>query len=257
MQAGYALEVNNLGKRFGGIVALHDINFRLAAGEFVGVIGPNGSGKSTLVNLITGFLKPTSGSVVFQGRDITGKKPYVISNRGIARTFQMAKAFDHLPAFKNVIIPLCSPRVKRFRGGQYGERDDIAIDLLEEVGFERDSAVPYKTAASLPHGYLKRLELARCLALRADLVVLDELFSGMSMSEVATALPIVEKLKTETKTVIMVEHRLKELFRLVDRVIVLNFGVMIAEGIPTEVMKSRAVKAAYLGSEEESDGSTA
>ncbi len=250
MQPEYILEVNNLSKKFGGIVAVRDVSFRLKPGEFVGVIGPNGSGKSTLANLITGFVTPTSGTIRFQGKDITGKKPYVIANRGIARTFQMAKAFDHLPAFKNVIIPLCSNRVKKFKGGQYGERDDIAIDLLEEVGFERDSSVPYKTAASLPHGYLKRLELARCLALRADLVILDELFSGMSMSEVAATLPIVEKLKTAKKTILMVEHRLKELFRVVDRVMVFNFGVMIAEGVPDDVMSSEAVKSAYLGSEE-------
>lgn len=250
MQPEYILEVNGLSKRFGGIVALRDVSFRLKEGEFVGVIGPNGSGKSTLANLITGFVTPTSGTILFQRKDITGKKPYAIANRGIARTFQMAKAFDHLPAFKNVIIPLCSDRVKKFKGGQYGERDDIAIDLLEEVGFERDSSVPYKTAASLPHGYLKRLELARCLALRANLVILDELFSGMSMSEVAATLPIVEKLKTAKKTILMVEHRLKELFRVVDRVMVLNFGVMIANGIPDEVMRSEAVKSAYLGSEE-------
>jgi branched-chain amino acid transport system ATP-binding protein len=250
MQPEYILEVKGLSKRFGGIVALQDVSFRLKEGEFVGVIGPNGSGKSTLANLITGFVTPTSGTILFQGKDITGKKPYVIANRGIARTFQMAKAFDHLPAFKNVIIPLCSDRVKKFRGGQYGERDDIAVDLLEEVGFERDSSVPYKTAATLPHGYLKRLELARCLALRADLVILDELFSGMSMSEVAATLPIVEKLKAAKKTILMVEHRLKELFRVVDRVMVLNFGVMIAEGIPAEVMSSEVVKSAYLGSEE-------
>ncbi|MFH0958208.1 MAG: ABC transporter ATP-binding protein [Pseudomonadota bacterium] len=250
MRSGCILEVNKLSKRFGGIVALHDISFCLNKSEFIGVIGPNGSGKSTLVNLITGFVKPSSGSIVFQGEDITGKRPYVISNRGIARTFQMAKAFDHLPAFKNVIIPLCSNRVKKFRGGQYGERDDIAIDLLEEVGFERDSSVPYKMANSLPHGYLKRLELARCLALRADLVILDELFSGMSMSEVAATLPIIEKLKASQKAIIMVEHRLKELFRVVDRVIVLNFGVLIADGKPAEVMKNEVVKSAYLGSEE-------
>lgn len=250
MPPDYILEVNNLSKSFGGIVALHDVSFRLRKAEFLGVIGPNGSGKSTLVNLITGFVKPTSGSVIFQGEDITGRMPYVISNRGIARTFQMAKAFDHLPAFKNVIVPLCSRRVKGFKGGQSGERDDIAIDLLEEVGFERDSSVPYKTAGSLPHGYLKRLELARCLALRADLVVLDELFSGMSMSEVAATLPIVEKIKAAQKTIIMVEHRLKELFRVVDRVMVLNFGVMIAEGKPADVMESDAVKTAYLGAEE-------
>lgn len=242
--------IEGLTKSFGGVRALHDVGFELKRGEFLGVIGPNGSGKSTLVNLITGFVKPDRGAVIFRGRDITGKRPYKISNLGIARTFQMAKAFHHLPAFKNVIIPLCSNRVKRFKGGRHGERDDIAVDLLEEVGFERDSSVPYKTADSLPHGYLKRLELARCLALRAELVILDELFSGMSMSEVAGTLPIVEKLKAEGKTVIMIEHRLKELFRVVDRIVVLNFGMKIAEGSPEEVMGSVAVKSAYLGSEE-------
>lgn len=242
--------IKGLTKNFGGVQALHDVSFELKRGEFLGVIGPNGSGKSTLVNLITGFVKPDRGVIIFRGMDITAKRPYKISNLGIARTFQMAKAFHHLPAFKNLIIPLCSNRVKRFKGGQHGERDDIAMDLLEEVGFERDSSVPYKTANSLPHGYLKRLELARCLALRAEVVILDELFSGMSMSEVAGTLPIVEKLKTEGKTVIMIEHRLKELFRVVNRVIVLNFGMKIAEGSPKEVMESEAVKSAYLGSEE-------
>ncbi len=242
--------IEGLTKSFGGVRALDDVSFELERGEFLGVIGPNGSGKSTLVNLITGFVKPDRGAVIFRGMDITAKRPYKISNLGIARTFQMAKAFHHLPAFKNLIIPLCSNRVKRFKGGQHGERDDIAIDLLEEVGFERDSSVPYKTADSLPHGYLKRLELARCLALRAEVVILDELFSGMSMSEVAGTLPIVEKLKAEGKTVIMIEHRLKELFRVVNRLIVLNFGMKIAEGSPEEVMESKAVKSAYLGSEE-------
>ena len=162
----------------------------------------------------------------------------------------MAKVFHALPAFKNIIIPLISPRIKRSRGGQYGERDDVAIDLLEEVGFERDSAVPYMTAGDLPHGYLKRLELARCMALRPDLIIMDELFSGMSMAEVAGTLPVVEKLKEEGKTLIMIEHRLKELFRVVDRVMVLNYGQKIAEGTPQEVMETDAVKKAYLGSEE-------
>ena len=244
------LKVDSISKSFGGVQAVFEVSFDLGRGEFLGIIGPNGSGKSTLVNLITGFVKPDRGDVIFHGRVITGKRPYRIANLGIARTFQMAKAFHHLPAFKNVIIPLCSPRVKGFRGGQYGERDDIAIDLLEEVGFERDSAVPMKMANSLPHGYLKRLELARCIALRADLIILDELFSGMSMSEVASTLPIIEKLKEEAKTVIMIEHRLKELFRVVNRLIVLNFGRKIADGTPAEVMDAEAVKSAYLGSEE-------
>ncbi|MFH1350976.1 MAG: ABC transporter ATP-binding protein [Pseudomonadota bacterium] len=244
------LQIVGLTKRFGGVQAVSNVGFNLKQGELLGIIGPNGSGKTTLVNLVTGFVKPDSGKIFFRGKEITGKRPYTIANLGIARTFQMAKAFHHLPAFKNLIIPLCSPRVKKFRGGQYGERDDIAIDLLEEVGFERDSSVPFKTASSLPHGYLKRLELARCLALRADLVIVDELFSGMSMSEVASTLPIVEKLRIEGKTVMMIEHRLKELFRIADRVIVLNFGQKIAEGPPAEVMDSEAVKEAYLGSEE-------
>ena len=245
------LRVEGLSKRFGGVVAVEDVSFELGRGELLGIIGPNGSGKTTLVNLITGFVKPHAGRVIFQGREITGKMPYRIAELGIARTFQMARPFYQLPAYKNLIIPLYSPRVRRLRGGRYGERDDVAVDLLEEVGFERDSFVPYKVAASLPHGYLKRLELARCLALRPELLILDELFSGMSMSEVASTLPIIERLNEEGLTIIMVEHRLRELFRVADRVIVLNFGRKIADGPPRQVMESEEVKAAYLGSEAE------
>lgn len=244
------LKVEGLSKRFGGVIAVDDVSFELQQGEALGIIGPNGSGKTTLVNLITGFIRPDSGKIIYQGRNITGCLPYTIANLGIARTFQMVRPFHQLPAFKNLIIPLYSPRVKKLRGGKYGERDTVALDLLEEAGFERDSAVPYKTANSLPHGYLKRMELARCLALRPDLLILDELFSGMSMSEVAGALPIIEKLSAEGKTLIMVEHRLRELFRIVDRVIVLNFGRKIAEGTPKEVMEAEEVKTAYLGTEE-------
>jgi branched-chain amino acid transport system ATP-binding protein len=206
-----------------------------------------------LVNLLTGFVRPDSGKVIYRGTNITGKMPYKIADLGIARTFQMVKPFYQLPAFKNLVIPLYSPRVRRLKGGQYGERDDVAIDHLEDVGFERDSSVPYKVASSLPHGYLKRLELARCLALRPDLLVLDELFSGMSMSEVASTVPIIERLNGEGLTIIMVEHRLKELFRITNRVIVLNFGCKIADGPPREVMGNEAVKAAYLGSETEGE----
>lgn len=243
------LEVDNVSKSFGGVVAVWKISFRLQEGELLGIIGPNGSGKTTLVNLLTGFVKPNSGKVIYLGKNITGKMPYKIAELGIARTFQMAKPFYKLPAFKNLIIPLYSPRVKKLRGGRYGKRDDVAIDLLEEVGFERDSFVPYKMASNLPHGYVKRLELARCLSLRPDLIILDELFSGMSMSEVASTLPIIERLNGEGLSIIMIEHRLRELFRLANRVMVLNFGRIIADGPPGEVMESDAVKAAYLGTE--------
>jgi branched-chain amino acid transport system ATP-binding protein len=251
MEGDTLLKVDEVSKNFGGVAAIVHVTFELRKGELLGVIGPNGSGKTTLVNLLTGFVRPDSGKVIYWGRDIIGKMPYKIAELGIARTFQMVKPFYQLSAFKNLIIPLYSNRVKKLKGGKYGDRDDVAIDLLEDVGFERDSFVPYKVASSLPHGYLKRLELARCLALRPDLLILDELFSGMSMSEVASTLPIIEKLNAEGLTIIMVEHRLKELFRIAHRVIALNFGSKIADGPARDVMDNEAVKAAYLGSEDE------
>ena len=131
-----------------------------------------------------------------------------------------------------------------------GSRDTVAVDILEEIGFERESYVPYKTASSLPTGYLKRLELARCLALRPEIIICDEVFSGLSMSEMASMVPLMEKLQMEGITLIMVEHRLRELFRLANRVMVLNFGAKIAEGTPAEVMENKEVKEAYFGSEE-------
>jgi len=245
------LEVRRLTKTFGGIMAVCDVSLEVRRGEFVGIIGPNGSGKTTLINLITGFVKPTSGKVLYKGQDITGKPPYEIACLGIARTFQMARTLHKLPAFKNLIVPLCSPRVRKFRGGKYGERDDIAIDILDDLGFERDSFVPYKIAGTLPHGYLKRLDLARCIALRPELLILDELFSGMAMSEVAATLPMLEKFHREGLTIIMVEHRLRELFRVANRVVVMNFGQKIADGPPQEVMEMEEVQKAYLGTEVE------
>jgi branched-chain amino acid transport system ATP-binding protein len=249
MEGETLLKVEHLGKHFGGVQAVFDVSFVLRKGEFLGMIGPNGSGKTTLVNLITGFIRPDSGRVIYRGEEITGKKPYTIAGLGIARTFQMVRLFYNLPAYKNLIIPLSSSRVKKLRGGEYGERDDVAVDLLDDMGFERDSFVPYKLAGSLPHGYLKRLDLARAMALRPDLLILDELFSGMAMSEVASTLPLIEKFHEEGLTIIMIEHRLKELFRVVERVFVLNYGEKIADGSPENVMNSEAVKKAYLGIE--------
>jgi branched-chain amino acid transport system ATP-binding protein len=249
MSATPLLKVDKLNKRFGGIGAVFDVSFELAAGEALGLIGPNGSGKTTLVNLITGFVRPTSGRVFFKGADITGLMPYERVGLGMARSFQLVRPFYNLPTYKNLIIPLFSPRVRKLKGGQYGNRDEVAIHLLEEVGFERDSSVPYKTASSLPHGYLKRLELARCLALEPELLILDELFSGMSLSEIASLLPLIEKIREQGTTLIMVEHRLRELFRIVKKVVVLNFGQKIAEGTPSEVIELEHVRRAYLGME--------
>lgn len=243
------LKVSGLSKNFGGVQAIADLSFELIKGELLGLIGPNGSGKTTAVNLITGFVKPTAGTIFYHGRDITGRAPYKIVRLGIARTFQMVKPFYQLPAYKNMIIPLYSPRVKRMTGGNYGDRDSVALDLLEEVGFERDAHVAYKTASVLPQGYLKRLELAKAIALNPDLIILDELFSGLSLAEVAGIVPIIEKLRQEGKSIIMIEHRLKELFRIADRIVVLNYGKKIADGKAAEVMESDAVKNAYLGTE--------
>jgi branched-chain amino acid transport system ATP-binding protein len=241
------LKVSQLVKSFGGVMAVSSLSFDIRMGELFGVIGPNGSGKTTLVNLITGFVKPDSGEIEYRGNKITGWPPYKIVSLGIARTFQMVRPFYQLPAFKNLIIPLCSPRVKKMEGGKYGDQDAVALDLLEEVGFERDAYVSYKVASSLPQGYLKRL--AKGIALRPDVLILDELFSGLSLAEVASIVPIIEKLKFQGKTIIMIEHRLKELFRIADRVMVLNFGEKIAQGSAEEVMESEEVKKAYLGAE--------
>lgn len=250
MSSSPILQVHNLSKYFGGVKAVNSVSFDLAEGELLGVIGPNGSGKTTVVNLITGFVKPDSGKILYLGQNITRWAPHKVINLGIARTFQMVRPFYQLPAFKNMVIPLYSPRVKKLAGGKYGDRDAVALDLLEEVGFERDSFVSYKVASALPQGYLKRLELAKSIALRPDLIILDELFSGLSLAEVASIVPIIEKLRFQGKTILMIEHRLKELFRIADRVIVLNFGEKIADGLPNEVLDSEEVKKAYLGSEE-------
>ncbi|NIQ39883.1 MAG: ATP-binding cassette domain-containing protein [Proteobacteria bacterium] len=247
------LQIKNVHKAFGGVQALMDLSFEVFEGEIFGVIGPNGSGKTTLINCITGFVKMDSGSVHYRSRDITGRAPHKIANLGVTRTFQIMRPYYSLPAFKNLVVPLFSPRARRAGGwrggGKLGDRDTVGIDILEEIGFERDSLVPYKLASSLPTGYLKRLELARCLALRPEVIICDEVFSGLSMSEIASMVPLIQKLQLEGITLVMIEHRLRELFRVANRVMVLNFGEKIAEGNPEEVMEDDEVKEAYLGSE--------
>jgi len=243
------IQVRNVSKFFGGVRALNKVSFDLLKGEVLGIIGPNGSGKTTLVNTITGFHKPDSGEVFFKDMKLTGFPPWKIADLGVARTFQIVRPYLSLRAYKNLIVPLWSPRARRFAGSRGGDRDAVAIDLLEEVGFERDAYVPYKLASALPLGYLKRLELARCLALRPEVIICDEVFSGLSMSEIASMVPLIERLRIKGVTLIMIEHRLRELFKVADKVIVLEFGEKIAEGIPEQVMQNERVKRAYLGEE--------
>jgi branched-chain amino acid transport system ATP-binding protein len=248
------LQVQEVTKTFGGIIALNRVSFEVREGEILGIIGPNGSGKTTVVNCITGFVRATSGRVLFRGRDITGKPPHKIAGLGVTRTFQIMRPYYSLPAYKNLVIPLFSPRARRTGGwrggGRMGDRNTVGIDLLEEIGFERDSYVPYKVTSTLPTGYLKRLELARCLALKPELIICDEVFSGLSMSEIASMVPLIERLQMDGITLIMIEHRLRELFQVANRVMVLNFGQKLVEGSSEEVMADPRVREAYFGSEE-------
>jgi len=247
------LKVQQITKTFGGIIALNRVSFDINQGEILGIIGPNGSGKTTVVNCITGFIKASSGRIFFRGKDITGKAPHKIADMGITRTFQVMRPFYTLPAYKNLVIPLFSPRARRTGGwrggGKLGDRNTVSIDILEEIGFERDSFVPYKMTSSLPTGYLKRLELARCLSLKPDLIICDEIFSGLSMSEIASMVPLIERLQMDGITLIMIEHRLRELFRVANRIMVLNFGEKLIEGTSEEIMADERVKEAYFGSE--------
>ena len=248
------LQVQEVTKTFGGIIALNRVSFEVHAGEILGIIGPNGSGKTTVVNCITGFVKASSGRIFFRGREITAKPPHKIAGLGVTRTFQIMRPYYSLPAYKNLVIPLFSPRARRTGGwrggGRMGDRNTVGIDILEEIGFERDSYVPYKVTATLPTGYLKRLELARCLALKPELIICDEVFSGLSMSEIASMVPLIERLQMDGITLIMIEHRLRELFQVANRVMVLNFGQKLVEGSAAEVMADPRVREAYFGSEE-------
>ncbi len=249
------LEVSGLSKHFGGVKALEDVSFTVRKGDVLGIIGPNGSGKTTLINCLTGFQKPTKGTVRFHGKEIGGVAPHKIADMGINRTFQIMRPYYSMPAYKNLVIPLNSPRARRMGGwrggGLHGDRDTVAVDILEELGFERDSRVPYKMAGTLPTGYLKRLELGRCLALRPEVLICDEVFSGLSASEISSILPLIEKLRDQGITILMVEHRLAELFRVANRVLALSYGVKVTEGSAKEVIEHPKVREAYLGSEEE------
>ena len=227
------LSVENINTFYGLSHILFDVSLSVEKGEVVVLLGRNGAGKTTTMLSIMGLNPPKSGKVAYRGKDITGKAPHKIADMGVTRTFQVMRPFYTLPAYKNLVIPLFSPRARRTGGwrggGKLGDRNTVSIDILEEIGFERDSFVPYKMTSSLPTGYLKRLELARCLSLKPDLIICDEIFSGLSMSEIASMVPLIERLQMDGITLIMIEHRLRELFRVANRIMVLNFGEKLIE----------------------------
>jgi branched-chain amino acid transport system ATP-binding protein len=242
------LEVNDVTKRFGGLTAVKNATFKLEKGEFTGILGPNGAGKTTLFNLLTGFMAPTSGTIKFNGETLQGLAPYKIVNRGMARTFQLCRPFVGMNLLENVLVACMSPRAH-----QDHDKEERARHLLEQVGLGGRGAEPVET---LPYGDLRRLEIARALATRPDLLLLDEPFAGLGSSEIEPLAQLIKRLhREENLTILLIEHKLREFMALVSRVIVMNFGEIIAVGPPDEIVKNPKVIEAYIGKTEEAHAS--
>lgn len=241
----HLLQVENLTKRFGGLIAVNNVSFHIDEGEMVGIIGPNGAGKTTLFNLISGFLNPDSGTVKFKGGNIIGLATHKIVNNGIARTFQVVRPFRHLPVIANVMVALKSPRgARKIEWIKTFERK--AVDMLEDVGLTELMLEP---AENVGHGDLKRLEMARALATEPDLLMLDEPFGGLNPLETDFLMKSIQRVHLDhpTRGIIIVEHKLYALMKIVQRVIVLHQGEKIAEGTPEETAKNKKVIEVYMG----------
>ena len=234
------LEVAHVGKSFGGVRAVGDVSFTLNEGELVGVMGPNGSGKTTLFNLIAGALPPDSGQIRFAGRAIGGLAPHRVCAQGVARTFQLVRAFAGLSARENVLVGRLYGRDRRAPGDATAEADR----LLSLVGLQGRGDVP---AAQLTLIDRKRLELARALATSPKLLLLDEFMAGLNPVETAEAMALIRLLQTQGLSVLMVEHIVWALMELSRRIIVLSAGEKIAEGPPDAIAADPAVLDAYLG----------
>jgi ABC-type branched-subunit amino acid transport system ATPase component len=234
------LELKDLTKRFDGLVAVDSLSFSIEAGETISIIGPNGAGKTTVFNMISGFIKPTCGQIIFEGRNIVGKKPHQIARAGLGRTFQLVKPFQGLTVFENVLVGALARQSAR------KEAERIAADTLQFTGLAH---LGNRLAGELPLAFRKRLELARALAAGPKMILLDEVMAGLTPAETKQATELIKRLKGERgiAAIAGVEHLIEVVMSISDRIIVLNYGRKIAEGKPEQIVNDREVIAAYFG----------
>lgn len=235
------LRVEGVSKAFGGVAAVRSVDLEVASGEIVGLIGPNGSGKTTLFNIVTGFARPDGGRVFLQDREITGANPATVCRRGIARTFQLVRPFLNLTAIQNIAVARAYGH-EPSRGRRQAEEE--ALSLLELIGLEGRGDILAKSLTLVDR---KRLELARALAARPLLLLLDELLAGLNPSEVLAGLDLIRRIREMGITIVIVEHLVQAVFAVCDRVVVMSAGEKIADGAPATVAADQRVIDAYLG----------